>query len=80
MATRGPKPGSPNAANGGKAVRDKYDSDFFRYIGRKGGRVSAERGPDYYAELGRKGGKTNFERHGREHMAEIGRKGGLAHG
>lgn len=74
---RGPQPGTPQAANGGKAVREKYGLEFFKQIGKKGGEaVKVAADPSFYSRIGKKGGDTTKEKYGLEHFQEIGRKGG----
>jgi len=75
----GPKPGTPQAKRGGKAVKAKYGAAYYAEIGKKGGTVVSEaRGPEFYREIGKKGGTVTTERHGREHYVRIGTKGGNA--
>ncbi|HUZ77836.1 MAG TPA: hypothetical protein VMV93_09680 [Chloroflexota bacterium] len=61
---------------GGNAVKEKYGSEFFREIGRKGGAKIRERGVDYLREIGRVGGERTKETQGKEHFSTIGRIGG----
>ena len=42
---------------GGLATLESQGSDFFKRIGRKGGKRTAERYRDIFAEFGRKGGR-----------------------
>ncbi len=37
MVRRGPEPGSDNAKNGGNAVKQRYGTDYYSKIGKKGG-------------------------------------------
>lgn len=62
---------------GGERVREKYGSNFYAEIGRKGGQV-ASRDRQRMAEIGRKGGEKVREKRGSEFYAEIGRRGGEA--
>lgn len=74
---RGPKAGTEGAKRGGRAMREKYGSDFYREIGKKGGAAaSAKLGPMQYIEIGRKGGESTKARHGSEHYVRIGQLGG----
>lgn len=71
---RGPKPGTQRAGHGELSLRTKYDHDYFRAIGRKGGRSLRERrGHEYFVELGRQGGETTHRLHGVEHYAKMGK-------
>lgn len=65
---------------GGQATKAKYGSDFFRKIGRKGGRAMRKRafGTDFYKELGKKGGSANRDKQGSDYYSKIGKKGGDA--
>ena len=60
----------------GDAVKTKYGIEFFREIGRKGGKALANRGNEYLREIGRTGGEATKARHGSAHYADIGRIGG----
>lgn len=62
MGARGPRPGDPRA----------------REAGRKGGKVTAEKGTEHYRAIGSKGGSATAAKYGTEFYAEIGRKGGQA--
>lgn len=75
---RGPDAGSEKAKRGGQAVRDKYGSDFYSRIGKKGGETVKQRGPDFYAEIGRKGGEATKRSLGVEFYSRIGKAGGEA--
>ena len=59
MSNRGPKPGSPNAKNGGNAVKEKYGKDYYKKIGTKGGAATKETAD--YNKMGTKGGNTTKE-------------------
>ena len=61
---------------GGHAVKEKYGQEYFREIGRKGGKAISNRGIDYLREIGRRGGEATMRQHGTKHFSEIGRKGG----
>ncbi len=48
---------------GGEAVRDKYGSEHYAQIGKKGGQQVKKRGKAYYSEIGKIGGsKTKARR------------------
>ena len=72
----GKKAAGTEVPNGGQAVKEKYGSEFFREIGRKGGLSIRERGVEYLREIGKQGGEATKARHGVEHYSEIGRRGG----
>src|SRR5688572_33008903 len=60
-----------------QTVKDRYGSDFYGEIGRKGGSTTKKKyGPQHYSDIGRRGGQTTAERHGQEFYENIGRKGG----
>jgi len=77
MAKRGPKPGTPQARNGGLATWDKYGIESYRAWGKQAGEANLRRrGPAFFAEIGRKGGAATKERMGTEHYRRIGAIGG----
>lgn len=48
--------GRRGGALGGAETKARYGQEYYRDIGRKGGRKVAERGPAHFQEIGRKGG------------------------
>ena len=70
---------------GVEKTRDTHDREFFRKMGKKGGKKHAQNlseqgiSPELhekYSESGRKGGEVTRKTHGKEFYQEIGRKGG----
>lgn len=61
-----------------RAARLKADRgpDYFREIGRLGGKATAKRhGRKFLSSIGKRGGRSNAKK-GRRHFEEIGAKGG----
>ncbi len=58
---------------------NRFDPDFFKKIGSKGGKATrARRGPAFYKEIGNLGGVSVKEKYGPEFYRDIGHKGGQA--
>ena len=73
----GPRPGTAEARAGGLAAREKLGPDFYRRIGRKGGKHGARgKFPRFFHIIGGLGGEQTLRAHGREHFVRIGAKGG----
>jgi len=63
---------------GGDRTKVTKDREYFRRIGRMGGRATASKGKAHMVALATQGGLANRDKHGRRHMQEIARLGGEA--
>lgn len=65
---------------GGASLKAKVkdNPDYFRELGRKGGKKTADtHGKEYYSAMGKKGGEALRAQRGDEFYEEIGKVGGL---
>lgn len=62
-------------SRGGKRVKEKYGSEFYSRIGKKGGDTTRKLGSAHFSAIGKKGGAMTKMIHGKEYYAEIGKSG-----
>jgi DNA-binding XRE family transcriptional regulator len=66
---------SEYARRAAEALRDKRGVDYFRQLGRKGGKAAGPEAGERHAKAGSEGGKTTAKRYGDEYMRTLGRRG-----
>lgn len=59
---------------GGLKVKEKYGEDYFKELGRKGGKARAAKHPEKIKEFGSIGGKKVFKKYGVGHFKMIRQK------
>lgn len=62
---------------GGRATLEKYGTNFYKKISKKGGKARVRKAsPETMAEIGRKGGYATLNKYGTEFYQKNGSKGG----